>query len=58
MTEISNVLRSEPAVGAISRAASSAGTECPSRLNETIGTAKKPDFSGFPADVIGRGERI
>jgi len=27
----------------------------PSRLNETIGTAKRPDLSGLPADVIGRG---
>ena len=32
--------------------ASRVGTECPSRLNETIRTAKRPDFSGLPADVL------
>jgi hypothetical protein len=28
------------------------------RRNETNRTAKRPDFSGLLADVIGRGERI
>jgi hypothetical protein len=56
--EISNVSAFRTWAGAISRAVHSGGTEWPPRLNETISTAKKPDFSGLPADLIGRGERI